>query len=125
MALLQLMRGRTKRFVQGNRSFLTGLSNVRGLAVDLGAGKLYFAQQNPGSIRRSNLDGSATETVSTTGINPYDVELDLVRGKIYWTEGAAGVRRANFDGTGVQTLPLSGIVNATGLALDVPGEKVY
>jgi CSLREA domain-containing protein len=103
---------------------LTGLSNVRGLAVDLGAGKLYFAEQNPHRIRRANLDGTSAEVVAPT-TNAYDVELDLVHGKVYWTEGLIGVRRANLDGTDSEPLPLTGIQNPTGLALDPDGGKVY
>jgi DNA-binding beta-propeller fold protein YncE len=52
-------------------------SLVRGLALDPGEGKLYWAGINPTRIRRANLDGSEAETIANYVSCPQGVFLDL------------------------------------------------
>ena len=51
-----------------------------------------------GAIRRANLDGTNVQ-VLVTGLSfsfLWDLELDVTKGKIYWTEaGGNRIRRAN------------------------------
>jgi len=78
-----------------------------------------------GDIRRANLDGSSPETL-VTGLNaPWNVAVDVSRGKLYWTELRPGaVRRANLDGSSEETL-ITGYDSTRGFALDVAGGKMY
>ena len=46
----------------------TGLDMPRGLALDLGAGKMYWIDQGTDKIQRANLDGSDVEDLVTTGL---------------------------------------------------------
>ena len=82
------------------------------LEMDEAAGKLYWAEANPGStgngfIIRANLDGSAREPLVTTapGVTtaPYFLCLDPGAGHIYWGvpssgSGPSSFRRATFAG---------------------------
>ena len=40
-----------------------GVSDPRGLSLDLAGGKMYWAENGSNRIRRANLDGSAVETI--------------------------------------------------------------
>ena len=82
-----------------------------GIDLDDIAGKIYWAQgaDTPTSVlRRSNLDGSGVETLLQDDYIQF-VALDLVHGKVYWTQPfvANNIRRANLDGSGAETV-LSG-----------------
>ncbi|MEO8197608.1 MAG: FG-GAP-like repeat-containing protein, partial [Thermoanaerobaculia bacterium] len=108
---------------------IAGLNSPRGLAIDDSAGKVYWAESGLAAIRRANLDGSAIETVvSGTGGFPFDIELDLVHQKIYWTEyvdSPGAIRRANLDGSGIEDVFFSGIYQPIGLSLDLVADKIY
>ena len=55
---------------------------VQGLAVDPGAGKLYFSMYHEGKIEVANLDGSGRETFISHGFSsqPIGIALDLTAG---------------------------------------------
>lgn len=61
----------------------TGQDGPRGIALDLAAAKMYWADSSSGvgdhgSIKRADLDGSNVETIVPTGIAvPTDIALDL------------------------------------------------
>jgi sugar lactone lactonase YvrE len=105
-----------------------GLVDPRGVALDLGAGKLYWADNGTRSIRRANLDGSGAEDVITTGpLGPSDIELDLAHGHLYWADRDKNqIARANLDGSGVTVVRSgAGVVQPYYLALDVGAGDVY
>src|SRR5688572_925044 len=84
---------------------------MRGLDVDLQAGKMYWADVNAFRIRRSNLDGSGQEDlIQLTGIGedppfPSAIALHKPGGKIYWGDQLLGtMNRANLDGSGQEVL---------------------
>jgi hypothetical protein len=57
--------------------------------------------------------------------SPLDVDLDLVNGKIYWTEtGGTTIRRANLDGSGAEDV-VTGLDGPKTVAVDPSGGKVY
>lgn len=94
---------------------LGGTSNLRGLAVDAAAGRLYFADFDQGLILRSNLDGSGLATFQNTGAGtgPYGLLIDPATQRLYWTEyGAGRVRWASLAG-GAPTTLYAGLVNPT------------
>jgi len=91
-------------------------SDPRGLALDLAAGKLYWAA---GGIHRANLDGSDPETVLAGPAQ--GLALDAGGGKIYWTAlSSPYVRRASLDGSDVEDLVLTGASTPRALALLLP-----
>jgi len=61
---------------------------------------------------------------------PYEIALDAVAGKMYWTDfGTDEIRntieRANLDGSGREVLVSSGLGMSYGLALDIVAGKMY
>ena len=102
----------------------TGLYDPRGLALDVGGGKMYWAEYR--KIKRANLDGAGVEDLVTTGLSaPMGLALDVGGGKMYWTDlTTRKIHRANLDGTEVEDLVTTGR-RPRGLALDVGGGKMY
>jgi DNA-binding beta-propeller fold protein YncE len=115
----------------GMETLVTGLGDQAfDVALDLGAGKMYWVERFPSSIRRANLDGSGIEDVTPAGeLSPIGIDLDLQRGKMYWTtfSNQSQIRRANLDGTDVETI-YSGPApeeQLRGIAVDAQGGKVF
>ena len=96
-----------------------------GVQVDPAGEDLYWAETGSNQIRRGALDGSGAITL-VSYYRPRNLALDLVHGHIYWTaELSNQITRANLDGTGqIDYLPAPGS-NPWGLALDLPGGKIY
>jgi hypothetical protein len=82
------------------------------VALDERNGKIYwFGVLSPfegGVIQRANFDGTGLETLidNSDGINPdyspVNLELDVARGKMYWSSVEGGIWRANLDGTNIE-----------------------
>ncbi len=135
------------------RILVTSARTPYDLALDLSAGHMYWAESNStGMIKRANLDGSniitlvqspgangstptnkyargniaAHTTATATVLNrPWALDLDLVNGKIYWSElGAQRIMRANLDGSGVE-LVSANVGAAVGMKLDLNASKIY
>jgi DNA-binding beta-propeller fold protein YncE len=109
----------------GEEILITVLPRPRAIALDVPGGKMYFTTSGPnlgypGTVKRANLDGSGQETlVSRDGTGVPGLALDLVGGKLYWTEYEHGnIGRANLDGIGQEyiLMPLGGPQN---IALDL------
>ena len=103
----------------------------RGLALDAAGEKLYWTTIAGGvpTIQRANLDASGVEVLvstATTDLNaPWDIELDVAAGKMYWVDsGRFRLRRANLDGSDVELL-VTAISQPKGIALDLARGKVY
>jgi len=100
-------------------------SNPRGLAVDLGAGKLFWAEG--ADLRSCNLDGSQLAMVvqGTAEVDcPDAVALDPVDQLVYWTDnGADAVRVTGYSGGVPRTLFTNPdrFSNPQGIAFD-PGQ---
>jgi hypothetical protein len=94
-----------------------------GVAVDSGAGKLYWAEHLPHrAIRRANLDGSGIETVIELADAPLDLKIDAARGKLYWS--SMGIFRADTDGSNLE-LVRPGNDHPDQIALDLWSDKIY
>ena len=83
----------------------------------------------PGTARieRSDLEGGNAEGLVTIGraLSP-GFALDVVNGKMYWTDYEADkIQRANLDGSAVEELVTVGLGCPKGIALDVAGGKMY
>jgi len=114
----------------------TGLTMPMGIALDVAAGKMYWTNATtppaPGSkIQRANLDGSNVEDlvdnlVTTVLTVPAGIALDIVGGKMYWTDQVGNkIQRANLDGSNIQDLTTIVLTRPAGIALDVAGDKMY
>ena len=103
---------------------VTELPNPRGIALDLGARKMYWTDSETGKIQRANLDGSGVEDLVTGLSFPTGIALDLGAGMMYWTDPWRDrIQRANLDGTRVEYLvggPVPGEI-----ALDLVAGKMY
>jgi len=96
--------------------------------------KMYWTDVNKQRIERANLDGSGREVVLGDLNTPFDIEIDVVDGKMYWMEadpssgpGFTMIRRANLDGSGVEDLVIGllGLPLKRNFALDLTGGKMY
>jgi len=120
------------------------------LAVDGGAGKVYWANRGGTGgpkILRSDFDGANVQEVVTvqgfgtlTASGTTGMALDLVNNKLYWSRSVFGeINRCNLDGSGseriLQDYPPTGEAFPAGvptgtlapssLAIDPAGGKIY
>ncbi len=83
---------------------MANTSGVGGLAIDVAAGRLYWAAGNGDAISFARLDGSGGGTLATgaaTLDSPVAVAIDPVGGRIYWTNFAGDtISFAELDGSG-------------------------
>jgi len=85
------------------------LSRSQGLALDVGAGKMYWTDADLDRIYRANLDGTSQELLADASkvliSDPTGIAIDPVRGKIYWADARLHtIQRANLDGTSPETV---------------------
>jgi len=114
-----------------------------GIAVDAKGGKVYWTQKGGdnagvGVIRRANLAMPRGQTaVNRTDIEtlysglpePIDLDLDLQKQQIYWTDrGDNTVNRGPLNGKGAQQgreILVRGLREAIGVHLDLPGKRMF
>jgi uncharacterized delta-60 repeat protein len=112
----------------GKTAIVTGLVGPLGLTVDEEAGKVYWVDTDTHKIQRANLDGSSVEDViDVSGSNPYDIEIDTVGQKIYWSSygGNLGIFRADIDGSNIEEIVPEGHGVSVGITLDIANGKIY
>jgi hypothetical protein len=105
-----------------NNSFIGGIDQPRGVAVD--SRFIYWAEMGggTGSIGRANLDGSGVnhQFITTDVTNP--VGLAVTSSGIYWTNevgmGGTSIGRANLDGSNPDGQFINVPVDTCGLAAD-------
>ena len=106
-------------------------ANTYGMAIDVDAGKLYFASSNGNAIVRGNTDGTGFEELANPGgfvYRAYGVALDTAAGKMYITSYYGNnIVKANLDGTGAENLGNlgEGLTYPKGIAVDPIGGKIY
>jgi len=87
-------------------------SNVRGIAIDSAAGRLYWNFGD--TIEFANLDGSGRDTLNTTGAvldDAISLAIDSVHRRIYWANSkpdAPTIGFASLDGNGGGNLEIAG-----------------
>jgi hypothetical protein len=119
-----------------------------GIAVDIGAGRIYWTQKGPsdagrGRILRAGIDIPAGETAATRsdvellfdGLpEPIDLELDLAMGTFYWTDRGDPprgntVNRAPLEVSNGHREPpeilATHLMEGIGIALDCRGERMF
>jgi hypothetical protein len=115
---------------------VTGLWVPRGITLDIGAGKMYWAHRitsDPDQndrIQRANLNGSEVEDVFVGNDlwMPIQPALALGAGKIYWSGfwlDAGEIGRADLDGSNPELLISVTFDFVTGIALDRTASHVY
>jgi DNA-binding beta-propeller fold protein YncE len=104
----------------------------RGIAIDPFAQKIYWTQFGSSMrIARANLDGTGVEGLVTTGVSgAAGIDLDLVHGKMYWTDHDLDqIKRADLDGTHIETIvtssPATPVTFPWGIAVDAMGDRIY
>ncbi len=115
-----------------------------GMALDLAGGKIYWTQKGgdnagTGTIRRANINIPRGQTAANrTDIEvlfdklpePIDLELDLARRHLYWTdrgnppEGNT-VNRTSIDSPHQRTILAGGFNETIGIALDLEGGRMF
>lgn len=111
--------------VTGNQPF--------GVAIDIGAGRVYWVNRAVNTISYANLDGSGGGDLSAAGAtvnHPIGLTIDPAAGRIYWgNEGdnAHPISWANLDGSGGGSLGTTGapVSAPIGLAIDPAAGRLY
>jgi DNA-binding beta-propeller fold protein YncE len=107
-----------------------------GIAVDPDRGKIYWTQKggdnaNQGTLRRANLDGSHAEILFDKLPEPIDIDLDLQKRMIYWTDRGDPprgntVNRAPMDKhTEEPEILFGGLHEGIGIALDLKHQRMF
>ncbi len=115
-----------------------------GITVDVDRGHLYWTQKGPdnggrGRIFRANLEIPTGQTAANRRDatvlfdslpEPIDLELDLENGYLYWTDRGNPPRgntvsRSPIEGRLSQEIVLSDLMEGIGIALDVPGNRMF
>ena len=94
------------------------------IALDLTRGKFFVIHRNSGltQIQSANLDGSGLQTIVTTPGTSFNLDVDPVGGKIYFSNGT--INRANVDGSALEVIG-SGISSSFGVAFaSIPDSPV-
>jgi len=103
-----------------------GLVEPRGLAIDLPAENMYWADTDTEVIHRSALDGSGDVQLVTGLSAPADIALDTAGGKIYFAEiGSSSIRRVNLDGSGSIEDVVTGLGQPYYIELDLTNSRIY
>jgi hypothetical protein len=104
---------------------VTGVTDPRGIALDLVARKVYWTSEHANKIQRANLDGTGVQDLVAGLSLPRGIALDVGGGTMYWADDATNkIYKANLDGSGMQDL-VTGLGAPRGVALDLAGGKVY
>jgi len=116
----------------------TDLSYPSGIALDVAADRMYWADWGYREIRRNTLNGSSTERLVTSTRNiklrnmgdSAGLALDVAAGKMYLTHhyvfnGSAKIHRCNLDGSIVENLVTTDLSYPSGIALDVAADRMY
>ncbi|XP_072942146.1 low-density lipoprotein receptor-related protein 4 [Epargyreus clarus] len=121
-----------------NRAFLNGsnqtvivktnLITPAGLAYDWMTDKLYWSDYGTNRIEVSNPNGTMRSLLAWKNVDkPRDIVLDPKGGLMYWSNWGANpsIERAYMDGTHRQQLIVGRMSWPSGLALDLPNNKIY
>ena len=110
--------------VSGSQLLLSGLTNPRGLDLDVAGGKMYWGDTQDHAVYRADLGGTNVEAIAT-GSQPGRPTVDVVNGKVYYGDyDGQVIRRCNLDGS-ENEIVITDSGHATGIALDLTGDMIY
>jgi len=103
---------RRSRFDGSEIEDITAGADIFRFRIDTDNENLYWAERNNGIIRRSDPDGSQTETIvqESDFLRIGDIEIDAAGETIYWSVSAAdnetepGIYRADLDGQNMKLI---------------------
>ena len=81
-------------------------TNIRGLALDLAGGRMFWADNGVDRILRAQLNGTAAAVLTALPAGfPADVRLDLAGQQVYFCDQQRNlIQRIAFDGSGLTTV---------------------
>nr|XP_037873792.1 vitellogenin receptor isoform X7 [Bombyx mori] len=104
-----------------------GLEDPGDIAIDFMARHIYFGDAERGLIFVCYDSGFKCFTLKADTKHPKFITLDPVHGKMYWADWHSRpvIMRAKMDGSSSEVLVESMTSFASGLALDVPNDRLY
>jgi hypothetical protein len=109
----------------GMTTIVSGLTNPRGLALDLAGGHLYWSDTQDLRMYRVPVGGGAVQTVIDTGHQLGRPTLVPSEDALYFGNyGTGEIRRSSLDGMGQEVI-LDGLFTPVAIAIDQPGQKIY
>ena len=115
-----------------------------GVTIDPKHGKIYWTQKGPtkggtGSLRRANIDIPKDESAAKRSDievlfdhlpEPIDLELDLEKRLLYWTDRGDPprgntVNRVPIDEEAEPEILIKHLMEGIGIALDIPGNRMF
>ena len=109
-------------------NLITGLENLKDIAVDVVNHKVYWTEQtdeNAGRVRRADLAGSNVELVKELNNVPHGIAVNPSNGKLYLTNSRGKVQRFNLDGSNFERNFIVDLNSPQGIAVDVAEGKIY
>ena len=109
-------------------NLITNLDSPRNITVDMVTSKIYWTEQigeAAAKIQRANLNGSNVQLVKDFTSGLYDIAVDSLNGKLYFTNSFGKVQRLNVDGSNFQPNLITGLNSPRGVTVDVAGGKIY
>jgi len=105
-----------------------GLGGPRGIALDVGNSRMFWADNVTKKIQRSTLTGtSITDIVSTGLTSPGFVAYDALNSKVYFADNGIGMKkimRCNPDGSGLQDV-VTGLIQVWGISFNSLDNNIY
>jgi DNA-binding beta-propeller fold protein YncE len=101
--------------------------DLKGMAIDVSGGKIYWVERMDDVIKRANLNGSGMETIlhCYNGVtNTFDVAI--YGSKLYWTDASHdSISKADLDGDNVVNDVVTGLNDPRYLEIDPTAGKIY
>ena len=105
------------------RTYTLTIEEVPAATTGPGIAKIYWT--NGHKIQRADGDGANVEDLVTFG-SPRGVTVDVLEGKIYWTDqDTRWIWRANLDGSDAEAVITARLIRPVAIALDLGRGQIY
>jgi DNA-binding beta-propeller fold protein YncE len=103
------------------------IGTPEGLTLDWVRGRLYWVDDTKGTVEVVNTDGTDRRVLKSGLSRPRDIVVNPLEEALYFTVWgtAPGIAKLNTDGSGFTVLVNDSIAWPNGIALDLPGERLY